>query len=621
MARGGRRAAALAVLAAAIAATAIALRSCDEGRPSGAASRPSAEPARAETARPTAVAPRPARAPIDDGTSGASESTARSSAASTERAAPTATATAAAAAAEEPPEFLGEGEIVGRVSDEAGAPIPGATVAAAFRDWAAGLDDPRHARFAKTDDQGLYRLDRVPAGRIRVGADDGAHVYAERVLDVPEGGRAHVDLVLRAGGSIAGHVFDGAGRPIDGATVTASGFEAIVDRATRTAEDGSWWIAGLPAGQTYVDAGAAGRAAPPSRVVPLAAAQSVAGIDFVLEPGAFLRGRVLGPDGAPLEGIVVACTRPGQYFRWWRKSAEGGAYELGPLPSGNARIVARADDRPLVAALDVALKPGEERSGVDLLLEEARGGIRGAVRDEAGAPIAGAHVIAQSSSGWAQTKTDAAGAFALPGLPEGAWRLHAVAPGYAASPRLDVTLALDGALDGIALRVGRPAPLGGRIRPVPSDGARVEVFAAFPGSNDFVSMAEAEPDGAFSFDRAPAGDLDVFARTNDLSLLGRAAARGEARDLEIVLAPGASIAGRVAFADGRPAAGMQVQSRLESGGGVRYAIADAGGCYVIRGLYAGRHAVSAAGGAPREITVAAGERAESFDLLAPSGEK
>ena len=105
------------------------------------------------------------------------------------------------------------------------------------------------------------------------------------------------------------------------------------------------------------------------------------------------------------------------------------------------RLLFAAMGLTLAAALIVA---AQENLG--------RGRIAGQVVDAAGAPVAGAKVVAQIQSGSTQldTMTDKKGHFAIAGLGSGVWRVTASKEGYA-SAATDVNVA--------QLRTGPPVSL------------------------------------------------------------------------------------------------------------------------------------------------------------------
>ena len=121
--------------------------------------------------------------------------------------------------------------------------------------------------------------------------------------------------------------------------------------------------------------------------VPVEAGETVSGIDFVLEPGAIVEGRVVDPDGRPLAGMLVTATL--RYMQITTPATDDeGRFRLGPL----------ALDEPSLLELRVSgrgygsearkcepLQPGEVRRLDDLVVRPLTT-IEGRVVDGGGAP-------------------------------------------------------------------------------------------------------------------------------------------------------------------------------------------------------------------------------------------
>lgn len=127
-------------------------------------------------------------------------------------------------------------------------------------------------------------------------------------IRVPDTAQAYLDLVLPAPG-ISGRITDAAGQPVSQAFVVAvregAGPNDPSGRAyTETGASGSYAIESLPAGTYRVTASAPGyRIAEAFPVIVQEGATPP--VNFVLEPGRTLRGKVVDPGGRPVPNALV----------------------------------------------------------------------------------------------------------------------------------------------------------------------------------------------------------------------------------------------------------------------------------------------------------------------------
>jgi RNA polymerase sigma factor (sigma-70 family) len=210
--------------------------------------------------------------------------------------------------------------IGGTVRDEQGRPIAGARVfpivweARMPQDWpelAPGPDDLA----ARSDDQGRWRSDSLPAGagpdvRLNVLVTHPDHIAIEQHIQ-PDEARAQSNvLVLRAGRSVAGTVLSPTGRPVAGATIVVL-YRHGGGRFARIGTD--------PAGRFQT-----GRIIDPawdemaltvqaegfaSTLRPITNAAEIPPQVIRLTPRRPLRGRVVDTQGRPIPGAVVEPTR------------------------------------------------------------------------------------------------------------------------------------------------------------------------------------------------------------------------------------------------------------------------------------------------------------------------
>ena len=152
--------------------------------------------------------------------------------------------------------------IAGRVVDMKGKGIAGAQVTTA-----AVWDMPGSGHRAETDAKGQFTLDAVAPGTHVLVANDGTHAPARSTPILVEAKPVTgIELVMQAGGTIRGRVFDHADVPAVFATVRVAGdgpqMGLVDSRQTTTDKDGKFEITGLARTKLKVDVAA-------SEVVPV----------------------------------------------------------------------------------------------------------------------------------------------------------------------------------------------------------------------------------------------------------------------------------------------------------------------------------------------------------------
>jgi 5-hydroxyisourate hydrolase-like protein (transthyretin family) len=279
-------------------------------------------------------------------------------------------------------------------------------------------------------------------------------------LTVIGAGAAAADSTGHITGTVTGP--DGAGLPE--IWVTASLYDSARNmltpvRSAWTRSDGTYDIAGVPAGsyvvdfapsaqsyfipEGYDDAATYATATP----VEVTAGATTSGKDAQLSIGGRITGTVTGTGGVPLGrvrvtayrkdgdawtyvdywntndagGYTFAGLRPGTYRLWFSDSADADA------PGTGAGYLAEYyDDAPsLASATDIVVTAGVTAGGRNARLAPG-GHVTGTVTGAGGAPLSGIKVTAYQpveGEGWwsriSITYTDAAGAYELVGLPTG----------------------------------------------------------------------------------------------------------------------------------------------------------------------------------------------------------
>ncbi len=327
------------------------------------------------------------------------------------------------------------------VVDTSGDPVPGYGVElmyAATRDdrelVAAMQLDPR-TRVARTDDDGVARFDRLPAGRVM--ARPFCSVIS-REFELADGARFEHEFELAAVRMHRGRVLDPLGAPLAGAQIRASATRARCDTGVTVAEsdqNGEFRVLVAGAG-SFVWATKPGYVTSEPRRV---------GREVLLQvgdDGADLRGRVLGPRGEPITGAVVALvhahvdaspeTRRGAVPAYVTTDSQG-KFAFEDIEPGEAVVAVR---RPGFGSVAQCVDVDDE--GIDdLMLRVTRAGrLRGRLTDERGRPLGGRHIMVEVPRSGSQfldavfrvvtCEVRADGTFDLPDVPASRVRVRVV---------------------------------------------------------------------------------------------------------------------------------------------------------------------------------------------------
>lgn len=370
-----------------------------------------------------------------------------------------------------------------------------------------------------------------------------------------------------------------------------------------------------------------------------------AGKPVVLEPrlGGVLSGRVLPPPDAPqgaqelvgqlvqLHGWMRDGSRTGLNINRWQKLDASLAFTFAALPA-DVPYTVRCDARVYEPAFiqESFVSAGGE-TVVDLAVQVGVN-VAGRVVDESGAPVAGATVVTQDLGRpgafilQRTAQTDAAGAFALEGIPAGPLTLEAYLPGY---DRLKLEL---GSLErgtvqsGIELRLSRGSSISGRVLMPdgsPAKGAIITVEAEEHDQGVIVfggPVIKTDASGAFTVTGLDPGAKSVGARytikeqvVEKSELLGRERERTVSRtlrttlkdveagtsDLLLQLSDGETVRGSVVDDLGAPVASFSVDAYSVRREGDRTSstrlfgrsVKDASGAFELTGFQPGLHSL------------------------------
>lgn len=414
---------------------------------------------------------------------------------------------------------------------------------------------------------------------------------------------------------VAGHVFNGKGEPVSGATVTAIQSEQlkyvlrdVVGKATTdTAGAFAFELARKPDEQSHVyfiathpDFGLTGTLS-----FFIQRTTGYGDVKLTLQKGAALAGKVTDAQGKPIKGALVlptlqyGTTDGGQFHLplceavLGVQTSEDGRYVIAGLPEG-ANVSLRAshpDYAMALAGLPDSAQPGQggllkPGSGdVDIVMNPG-GSISGSVLLPDGNPAANVKVITLMTAkepaarmksvmfGRVDAVTDAEGKYVLPNLPEGAYGIQVEHPDFTA-PVLEPVEVVSGAIaQGNDLRLSPGVLIAGKFvqeqtgQPVPEGRLRVQGGPGQISSHLSAQEIQAKSDGTFAF-RQPPGDkpLNLYAFGGAAGFVPEGENRKEIKleegkdvtDLVFTVKPWLAFKGRVLGPDGKPLAGAEVK--------------------------------------------------------------
>ncbi|WP_257449828.1 MSCRAMM family protein [Archangium lipolyticum] len=271
------------------------------------------------------------------------------------------------------------GSVSGTFTDPQGIPLARGSVTL----WDLEGENGAVGRVA-VNEEGRFLFQAVQPGRYMLEATlrvAGVECSAARPIEVKEGGKVEVSLQLETGRTLSGVVVDGAGQPIAGAVIHAlassqppwrqdDGYIEISTDApadVRSGPDGRFTLRHLVADAYDVSARKEGHRPRDEATRVSAGTQEVR---LVLERLGHIRGRLVGPTGAPITRFQV-----NREFR----TDPGGVFAVPFSASGVETLLLTAPDMAQVR------RPVPVREGIDVDLGEIRMGpgrrVRGRVLD------------------------------------------------------------------------------------------------------------------------------------------------------------------------------------------------------------------------------------------------
>lgn len=532
------------------------------------------------------------------------------------------------------------GKVVGRVLDENGKPIPGASVGLRT----SGSIFSGSALWERCSEDGRFSYDGKPLGRDgRLSARAPGYRDEERedVVALDASNSAEIDFTLRPDPTkgpgpktaakpenrrtVSGTVVGPEGKPVASAVVR---WDLVVssDRVpeTKTDDRGAFRLEGVPDSTNVLSVMAKGLA--PS--FPLVDAGGDRQVEVALKAGATIRGRVVDDSGTPIEGVWVAPQVKNPKPNWagfvyldelQAKTDRDGRFTLQGMPEGvTCDFVAERWS----AVRQQALSPSDESKNVVTLL--GVGAIRGRVVDPTGEPVrnfrvqvgipkgakpgepVGGYFAGYGGTGLAFTRED--GEFTISGLTAGNLHLLTViAEGFGVGEVDRVEAQSVHHLkpaDALTIKLGPPHTLRVRVfreggKPV--EGARVTViqnegqggfhWGYSDSSWDDSITAPADSHGWAEFPALAFRKGTVVVRAKGCSRRKLDWAKDE-EEFAVDLEPESKLTGTVLDEAGKPVAGARITLSWQGGEMMNVPIDEKDGRFLAEGLGSGRFMLS-----------------------------
>ncbi|MBA3818450.1 MAG: carboxypeptidase regulatory-like domain-containing protein, partial [Deltaproteobacteria bacterium] len=402
--------------------------------------------------------------------------------------------------------------VSGRVLDDTGKPVVKARVSIdgggggmdrASRDDREGSDDRKDPRAAITDAKGQFTLAAVAAGTHTVDAFDGEHEPASSTpITVSDRAVSGVELVMKAGGVLAGAVLDLKEQPVPYATVrvaaASESMQMTVARQVTADDKGAFEIRGLQRAKLDVRA-ESDAAASKLEAVDLTERTDRRDLRLVLDVTGTIAGIVVDDAGAPVpevqvsafpdilggasvDGLTLASMSPA--------TTDGaGTFKITGLPDGTYKLWAARSSNGGFAGFgkqSTSAKTGDTAVRITL---STPGGIKGTIVVEG----RGAPKQATVGIGWQPPTPAEDGAFELKDLEPGSHDVSIRGLDFAPLVKRDIKVAPGKVTDLGTVTVHRGRIVKGKVvdaKGKPVAGAKVKLGEFLVFSDD------AEPDDA-----------------------------------------------------------------------------------------------------------------------------
>ena len=366
------------------------------------------------------------------------------------------------------PLAIGGGALLCAVLQLDGTPAAAATVVVGLEgeqnhpvrmaDGSHGVQIPSRRR---TDDDGTVRFASVPTGEVPVAVRLRGHAPWTGSVRIAAGSPRSMEVRLDRAAELVGHVRDTDGEPLAEAWVEAGRSGWLEAASTRTGADGSYRLSSVALGELRVEVQAAGRRK--VERIRVRAGQTTHW-DPVLPSGRELRGRLLGPDGRPVEARIE-----GRSGRGWVHGEVGadGRFSL-PNVLADQRLTLKAHLSGCFFPVQVFVGRPPHSGELELQLAAKKmpsAHLIGRLRGPDGEPVLNAQLspLLRGNGNSTMYPPKADGTFQLGPFPPGEYRLLVGAKGFASVRTPWHALAENETIDLGTLRLEPPGTLAVRL--------------------------------------------------------------------------------------------------------------------------------------------------------------
>lgn len=513
--------------------------------------------------------------------------------------------------------------LAGTVKNELGEDLSGArvTLQQQFGSVQGGMmnfNPRRMVKRATTDEDGAFEVEGIGTGTWDLVATSEGYIDLERKGIEVQGGKEIDDVELRLlrGGTLRGRVISSNGDPVVGANLTRVVQQrSMIDisranrRTARSDGDGNFVLDGLPLGATSFSAQ---HEKHQEKVLDLEIQSGDNRLDFILERGLTISGRVLDPTGLPVGGATVSATTPGGGMMVMVGGGAGpktavtnsdGEYLLEGYGAGTYEVTAKLEGyAPATTDAPIQLDRSDATS-VDLQLQTGAA-ITGIVDGLSFDELSQVQIMAMqpgASTMPLMAQVDYEGSYLIDNVPAGDWMVMATVGQGGKNARETVTID-PGTLEMVVdFSFGGGLTLTGRVE---RNGEPVSGTMVIASSTDGPGAGQTttDPDGRYTLEGLEAGRYQILVTSLNRSSHQETIELVGDQELNIILRE-ATVRGRVVRADtgeglegvdltlnrtddDSPLAGMAVFGM----GGPRSGVA---GAFVLDGVSAGAYRLTA----------------------------
>lgn len=401
--------------------------------------------------------------------------------------------------------------VSGRVLDEDRKPVAGASVILTSRGTAAVFGGEtvmgRPLDSAMTDEKGKFTMDGAEPGPATLQITARELLPYKSDLELAAGkGAENLEVILSLGLTVAGRVLGPDGEPLSDAYVRLLGeqdpFAPFI--SAHSDEEGRYRLQGVAPGLHSFEAnhGEYQRAVRDLEVQP-----GDNRLDFRLTQGLSVEGRVLDPEGKPVDGAHVYLQSSDGIDAMALESAGDGAFRFPSVAAGTYSL--QASKEGVGGGRVPAVEVKAPVRGLEVRLERSTGVIRGRITGLDFRELTRVMVVAEQEEKSSHGKVDYQGEYRIESLSPGEWRVAAVeeTTGRQATGKVALAANAEAVLD-LEFR-DSGLTLSGRIlrrrEPVPG----LQVFAASK-QVESNGRATSNQEGAFRMTGLEPGTYDLI---------------------------------------------------------------------------------------------------------------